>query len=313
MRSMKHRKLLNSWCEKNVTFPESTSDLDLMDKHVMMLHKNVCNIASDSLQDRTYRLAEMMRSITIIAELNGISTTEIEAAGHDGLDYLECCDILFEKKWKGQPVIVCDLDDVLCSFRADFANWVNKKYKVSLDAESSEYYFIESLLKNNLQPMMIYDEFVRTRQLLKIKSEPLVALLNSYHQQGAWIYIVTARPDNLISRMDTLRWLRDNGVQFDDVAHAGDKLAHIASTDYYARERVLFAIDDGPNHVMAYATHGMKCCMPEKPYNKNIQFDPNIIRYNNTDELAYTLEVAFDLRARLERSRQRVNIQSDIG
>jgi hypothetical protein len=135
---------------------------------------------------------------------------------------------------------------------------------------------------------------VNDRGLATLTVDPIIDIINAYHDAGVWIYIVTARPDSLISRLDPHKWLRDNNIRFNDIAFAGDKLACIAATEYYQQGKIAFAIDDGPNHVNAYVLNGIKCCMPVKTYNRNI-FHPNMFEYYDAGSLKNIIQNVFEI------------------
>ena len=63
-------------------------------------------------------------------------------------------------KWNGQPVAIVDMDDVLVKFRDGFSEWIQKKHNVKPNVLSKEYYFIEDLKSNEIDPESVFLEFI---------------------------------------------------------------------------------------------------------------------------------------------------------
>ena len=244
-----------------------------------------------------YEAVDSIRYAMAIANLWDFDDTDFETAWWDKESYLQQRHHLQNHKWDGQPVIVWDVDDVLADFRDGFAEWVNKNKNIPIDPQAKEYFFIEALENTGYSSIGLYEEFLSDRAMAKLKVNRALDVLNHFHDQGCWTYIVTARPgDNLLCRYDTYHWLRTSGVKYDDIAFTGEKLAHVTRTPYHIQDKVVCAVDDGPNHVRSYAGHGIHALMPDKSYNKSIQNGKFIICYHSPEELHYEIERLLKLR-----------------
>ena len=59
--------------------------------------------------------------------------------------YLNVRKRIDDNPWKGEPVVIVDIDDVLANFRNCFVMWLSTNKNINPDIESSEYYFIDAL------------------------------------------------------------------------------------------------------------------------------------------------------------------------
>jgi len=242
-----------------------------------------------------YEVVDSKRYAMSIANLWDFDDEDFEVAWNDKEEYLRQQHRLENVSWQGQPVIIWDVDDVLATFREDFALWVNQTKGIPVSASSPEYFFIEALEKTGYSSVGLYEEFIKQRKMQSLGTEPAVEVLNDLHDQGFWTYIITARPrDNLLCRYDTYHWLRDVGVKYDDIAFTAEKLAHVTRTRYHMEGKVVCAVDDGPNHVRSYSSHGIMSIMPDKTYNKGVQECDLVVRYHDDEQLKIALRDAIN-------------------
>lgn len=190
-------------------------------------------------------------------------------------------------KWCGQPVLIFDLDDVICEFRETFINWLKHTYDIDADINSTEYYTTAEVKEAGLNPEAVFEEFVANRQLRNVKPNiEIINAVNKLHDEGYWIQILTARPDDsLVCKYDTFQWLKKSGLKYHRVDFSPEKYRWLTKSDYYASEKIVCAIDDSAKHSAEYAKHGVKTCSPSKSYNTELGHLENVIMYNNAKEL----------------------------
>ena len=126
-----------------------------------------------------------------------------------------------DNPWKGQPVAIVDMDDVLVEFRSGFANWLNVKKNIFPDVESKEYYFIDALAASGENPEGVFEEFIADNGFERIlnANQGAKEFLHKLKELGYWVHILTARPDdNLDCFYDTFQWLEEFGMYFDDIS-----------------------------------------------------------------------------------------------
>lgn len=179
--------------------------------------------------------------------------------------------------WKGEPVLIVDMDDVLTNFREECTDWVREIKSGVVDENSNMYYNI---------PHQLYEDFVNLRKMRTLSpNQPYVDAINELYDQGVWIHILTARPkSNLILKYDTYAWLCRVGVKFNRVSFNPEKYLWLIQTDYFKRGRVVAAVDDSPKHAMEYAQHGILCLMPTKSYNCDVQQSEYIFRCDDVSD-----------------------------
>ena len=242
-----------------------------------------------------YEVVDSIRYAMSIANLWEFDDNDFEIAWNDKEEYLKQQHRLENTQWNGNPVIIWDIDDVIATFREDFAKWVNETKNIPVSATSPEYFFIEALEKTGYSSVGLYEEFITHRKMQTLGVEPAAVILNELHDQGFWTYIITARPrDNLMCRYDTYHWLRDMGIKYDDISFTAEKLSHVTRTRYHLEGKVVCAVDDGPNHVRSYSSHGIMSIMPDKTYNRGVIEGDLVVRYNNESQLREALQSAIN-------------------
>ena len=77
-------------------------------------------------------------------------------------------------------------------------------------------------------------------------------------QQQFRIVIITARRPS--ARPQTLDWLHDHGLLFDELYLTDEKTG--------VADNLVFAVDDHPEHVQDYAKQGVKVFIMDQPWNQ---------------------------------------------
>lgn len=175
----------------------------------------------------------------------------------------------------GQPVIVCDIDDVLSQFRIPYANFVKKEFDVSIDPYSSEYYNIEPITRAGIDPEEVFSKFVNTGMFATVPPcNEMVEFMKDLKSQGYWIQLLTARPgQDARCKYDTYDWLVKNNIPFDGIDFTPEKYVWLSDKDFYSDGSLVCAIDDSLKHAVEYARHGVSVVVPATTYNDAIPED----------------------------------------
>ena len=242
--------------------------------------------------DLIYSSVDVLRYVMSILNLWEIKPEDVSKAFTLKDIYLDVENRIHEKKWAGEPVIIVDIDDVLCEFRSTFADFLSRRYDIKADVESDQYFFVEDILKasGNINPEKVFDDFVQERHFRCLTPvDDAVEFLTSLREKGYWIQLLTARPkENLKIFYDTYYWLDLSNIPFDRVDFSPEKLRWCMNSEYYDSGAIQFAIDDSPKHALEYANHGISVKVPKKSYNKTIRND-NVVFYQDLKDLIKTL------------------------
>jgi len=242
--------------------------------------------------DLIYSSVDVLRYVMSILNLWETNPEDVSKAFALKDIYLEVENKIFARSWEGQPVVIVDIDDVLCEFRSTFADFLSRRYDIKADVESDQYFFVEDILKasGNINPEKVFEDFVKERHFNCLPEvEGALEFLASLRKKGYWIQLLTARPkENLKIFYDTYYWLNLTGATFDRVDFSPEKLRWCMNSEYYDSGAIKFAIDDSPKHAIEYANHGISVKVPKKSYNKSIRND-NVEFYQDLAELNKTL------------------------
>ena len=235
-----------------------------------------------------YSSVDILRYIMSMLNLWDINPESVADAFSLKDIYLDMNFKLNQRTWDGQPVAIVDIDDVLAEFRIPFALFLNKKFNLSVNTESEQYFFVEDIKASpeNLNPEKVFESFVNERRFRRIPVvEGAHAFLQSLREKGYWIQLLTARPkEDLKIFYDTYFWLNSSGLYFDRIDFSPEKFRWCANSEYYESNSIKFAIDDSPKHAVEYADHGISVKVPFKSYNKNVKCD-NVEFYNNFTDI----------------------------
>ena len=232
-------------------------------------HGDLGKVSRDSI---LFESIDVLRYIQAIQNLWNITSEEVEKAFVAKDAYLNARHKIKNNPWRGQPVVIVDMDDVIVDFRQGFADWLNKVYGIHVDVNSEEYYFITALEKIDVNPEEVFSRFVEGggfRNLQPVSNASnFIKLLKS---RGYWVQILTARPEEDLRCMyDTYQWLDEHDIQYDDIGFSAEKFRWCAKSKYYDSKSIAFAIDDSPKHAEDYSKHGIEVKVPKKSYNKNL-------------------------------------------
>jgi hypothetical protein len=250
-------------------------------------HGNLGKIDRDTI---LYESVDVVRYIMAIMNVWNIKAHEFEEAFKKKDDYLWMQSAIADKKWEGQPVVLVDIDDVIAEFRNTFAEWLVSNLSVNIDVESEEYYFITALTDLNINPEIVFENFVEQGGFTTLPVvEKAKEFLNHLREEGYWIQLLTARPkDDLRCLYDTFSWVSENNIPYDRIDFSPEKFRWCTKSEYYDSNSIAFAIDDSPKHASEYASHGIPVKVPIKSYNRAIDIE-NIDYYESFDDLVLKL------------------------
>jgi len=220
-----------------------------------------------------FESVDVLRYAVAIMNLWGLNPGDFQDAWQLKDRYLRMSREAELNTWKGEEVAIVDIDDVLCEFRSCFAQWLSETYKINADVESNEYYFINDLKAAGINPEGVFEKFIEEGGFRNIPEvEGAIELIRELKSNGYYIHLLTARPgSNLRCVYDTYTWLESNGVKFDKLSFASEKLRWCMQSEYWVKNSIAFAIDDSPKHAAEYAKHGVSVLLPDKPYNREVQ------------------------------------------
>ena len=180
-----------------------------------------------------------------------------------------------------------DVDEVICSFRKGFTEWLVEEKGLPIDINSKEYYHVQPIKELGYSPEGLFEEFIDRGSLrnLEVMVET-IGILNQLKMMGFWIHLLTARPvSNLQCLYDTYYWLSRSGLEFDRVSFSPEKLIWLTKSEYFEANAVVCAIDDSVKHSMEFAKHGVKVLSPRMSYNSELYNTDNVIVYESPHEL----------------------------
>lgn len=163
------------------------------------------------------------------------------------------------------PKIIVDIDDVLAEFKQGYYAFLAQKYGLNVDVNSSFYYFEPGLDLKGLNTNELFNEFIVESRGFKQLQDVDCAVAGLKTLVDAFdfhVTLLTARPQLSIVEHDTLFWLFDNDIPFNELVFAEDKETYKGVKD------ALFVVEDRWRHARAYAQAGKKVLLLDKPYNK---------------------------------------------
>jgi phosphoglycolate phosphatase-like HAD superfamily hydrolase len=239
-----------------------------------------------------YESVDAFRYIIAIMNLWGITYDQFVDAFDDKDLYLRTRHRLERNEWDGRPVLIVDMDDVIVEFRDGFISWLRERHDIHVDPDCKEYYTTTAVKAKGLNPEKVFFDFISERQLRELHPVgDMIQILNQLHDQGYWIQLLTARPEeNLLCCYDTYLWLEQSGLKYDRLDFSGEKYRWLAQSEYYDTGAIVCAIDDSPKHSAEYAKHGISVLSPEMPYNVELSYVENVFIYDSDKEVIKLIE-----------------------
>jgi len=250
---------------------------------------------SVDLQKILYKSVDAYRYVLAILNLWGISSSTFESALQQKDEFLHYRNFLSKKTWKGEPIVLFDLDDVLAEFRDEFCKFVTQGSGVFIDPSSNEYYNITTFKNHGLSNENYFRNFVDNHGFLRLGlNSKYFKFMQALKQEGFWVQILTARPsENSSCFYDTYSWLYRNSIPADSVAFAPEKFAWFANQPNYSVAKC-FAVDDSAKHSAEYVKHGVPCLVPQKTYNSEVNGLKDIIYVKDDDDPLKSSRILID-------------------
>lgn len=172
-----------------------------------------------------------------------------------------------------KPRFLVDVDDVLRNLVHNMVRIYNRDFKDNKKYEDVTIYYVNEsfreIVEAGVDPINYF--FRDNGHELFYKSEPIdgaVEAVNSLRDYG-YVEIVT-KQRSLENKIDTLRWLDENGVKYDSVSFVKHKSTVLC--DYFIDDFHENFIDCGNGHNVGVLINA--------PYNQNINID-KLAKENN--------------------------------
>jgi hypothetical protein len=279
---------------------EDLSEEEKIERHkifALALHSEVSSLADavhykdhrptrseTQRQKILYESVDIMRYCLATLNLWDITGSDLQDAFDSRDAFLWDRETRGLQKWKGQPVVVVDIDDVISQFRHGFFSWVKENFNVDLDTEDSSYY--ASGMVDKLSPEEAYKLFINQGGIRTLEiNTNVVESITRLRKDGFWIHLLTARPsDNLKCLYDTYFWLSQMKIPHDSVALSSEKYRWLADKEFFKQGKLVCAIDDSPKHASEYAQHDISVFVPKRAYNESIWDMDNVILFDWWEE-----------------------------
>lgn len=190
--------------------------------------------------------------------------------------------------------IAVDLDDVLCSFIAEFLKWYNPQHGTNWQFDDVVSYhwpnFMHIIVEQAIADVHRFHVSKGFTELpLMPGAQKFISKLASQHE----LYIVTSRQN--AARDVTYDWLERNfpGV-FKEVLFANhysaDGSPALTKGELCQQVGCELIIDDDGRHLDPLLAHNIKVVLIDKPWNKNDQLPAEVIRAYNWDDATRAIE-----------------------
>jgi uncharacterized HAD superfamily protein len=172
-------------------------------------------------------------------------------------------------------IVICDIDGTLGDWRSSFVSWMESKgiTKMNFDTASS------MMLDNDLA--LNYPEYYKLKEDYESSGgyrtikpyQDTVEVLRKLKKRGAYIIIVTARPQERFGRiwLDTWLWLKTNKIPVDKLSIISGPRVLLATS-----LRKVIMLEDDPGLILRGANSGIKIFARKHLYNSGI-FHPNAV------------------------------------
>jgi hypothetical protein len=232
-----------------------------------------------------FESVDVIRYVAAILNTWDFTSQELEAAMFLRDSQLNIRQNLQSRKWNGEPVVIVDMDDLVADFRTKFYEWL-ESLGVKTNLRGKEYYNTDAILQAGIDPTNVFEDFISQGGMMQLEPvEWLKEELHALRQNGCWIQILTARPqENPMCECATYAWLEKHGFEVDAIGFSPEKYRWLTQQEYFLKGKVLFAMDDSPKHALEYASHGVRVLAPSKTYNEQLVGVKNIDMYDNRNE-----------------------------
>jgi hypothetical protein len=199
--------------------------------------------------------------------------------------YLQVSHKYDQNVYAGQPVVICDMDDVLTEFRDGYYKWVAETYGIKTDPNTTQYYMVDEFSEIGVNPEDAFRRFISEGGMYDLDAVPGSAMMiHKLVEAGFWVHILTARPDeDPACKYSTYMWLSEVGVPCHKLSFGPEKYRWLVQSGY--GDRVVCAIDDSSKHVAEYVKHNIRVLCPRKTYNGDLGQHPLLTWYEKAEEV----------------------------
>ena len=173
-----------------------------------------------------------------------------------------------------RPGFAVDIDNVVAQAEQEVQRIFHELTGRSWPAET--YASAGGLDMSNLAPNLIEEifDYFHERSIPTLPLVPGARRVLQQLQEDYRIVLITARRPT--ARPQTLAWLEEHGIPFDELHHTKDK------TD--VAEGLVLAVDDHPEHVSDYLEQGVRVFLMDQPWNRTFSAS-GATRVSGWDEL----------------------------
>ena len=173
-----------------------------------------------------------------------------------------------------RPGFAVDIDNVVAQAEQEVQRIFHELTGKAWPSET--YASAGGLDTSNLDPDLIEQifEYFHERSIPTLPLVPGARRVLQQLQERYRIVLITARRPT--ARPQTLAWLAEHGIPFDELHHAKDK-PEVA-------EGLVLAVDDHPEHVSDYLEQGVHVFLMDQPWNRMFS-PPGVTRVSGWDEL----------------------------
>jgi len=190
--------------------------------------------------------------------------------------------------------IAIDLDDVLCSFIAEFLKWYNPQHQTDWQFEDVVDYHWPNFMHITVeQAIQDVHDFFLTDKFANLPVMPGAKEFIEKLAQEHELYIVTAR--QYIAEATTYTWLEQNfpsvfrGVLFAN-HYSMDGSPALTKGELCRQVGCELIIDDDGRHLDSLTKHGIKAVIIDKPWNQGHKLPVGATRVYNWDEALQAVE-----------------------
>jgi|GEM_PF-2490392 len=178
-----------------------------------------------------------------------------------------------------KPILVIDVDGVLCDLVGAAIPVINERYKCHLQRSDIRMFDMDLCVGVQREH---FNEIFRLLDYSQMKVidgavEATQKLSTAFH-----IVVATSRPPAL--HTITENWLRDNGIVFHEfMSLNGNKTLFTNKSHFYPKAHAL--IDDDLREVVAASVHARLTCLLDSPWNHSINANQSFVRCFTWDDI----------------------------